>query len=70
MPQAVRASGTGEVACSGAQMKSCSEARYILANLMSTLSSGSLALLVGAALSAAAALAHLLCIFVGAPAYR
>ena len=35
-----------------------------------TLSTGSLALLVGAALSAAAALAHLLCIVVGAPAYR
>ena len=37
---------------------------------MSTLSTGSLALLVGAALSATAALAHLLCIVVGAPAYR
>ena len=37
---------------------------------MLTFSTGSLALLVGAALSAAAALAHLACIAIGAPAYR
>ena len=37
---------------------------------MHALSTGSLALLLGAALSAAAALAHLACIVIGAPAYR
>ena len=37
---------------------------------MPALSTGSLALIVGASLSAAAALAHLACIFIGAPAYR
>jgi hypothetical protein len=37
---------------------------------MLALSTGSLALLVGAALSTAAALAHLACIIIGAPAYR
>ena len=37
---------------------------------MLALDTGSLALLVGAALSVAAALAHLACIVVGAPAYR
>ena len=37
---------------------------------MSTLSTGSIALTIGASLSAAAALAHLACIAIGAPAYR
>lgn len=37
---------------------------------MQTLSTGSHALIVGASLSALAALAHLACIFIGAPAYR
>ena len=37
---------------------------------MLALSNGSLALLLGAALSAAAAIAHLACIVIGAPAYR
>ena len=37
---------------------------------MHALSTGSLALQIGAALSAAAALAHLACIVIGAPAYR
>ena len=37
---------------------------------MHALSTGSFALLIGAALSAAAALAHLACIVIGAPAYR
>lgn len=37
---------------------------------MPTLSNGSLALLLGASLSAAAAVAHLACIVIGAPAYR
>ena len=37
---------------------------------MHALSTGSLALLLGAVLSAVAALAHLACIVIGAPAYR
>lgn len=37
---------------------------------MPALSNGSFALLLGASLSAAAALAHLACIAIGAPAYR
>jgi uncharacterized membrane protein len=37
---------------------------------MPVLSTGSLALLVGASLSALAAMAHLACIAIGAPAYR